>query len=110
MSALLQWVNAAPDNAATMRARLSSRKRPIPVVTAAPADGTLSRISLMMGKTLPADNRVVGEVMWRAGGPKAQTPSRDVKLTFAQIAPPPGSMVLCAASTQMVVSIRHAKR
>jgi hypothetical protein len=50
------------------------------------------------GNTLPADGQVIGQVMpgVRANAPVVadNAPSRDVKLTFAQIAPPPGSMVL----------------
>lgn len=51
------------------------------------------------GNTLPADGQVIGQVMPGVRGANApvvadNAPSRDVKLTFAQIAPPPGSMVL----------------
>ncbi len=47
----------------------------------------------------PTDDNVVGQVMPGLPGANApvvaaDSPSRDVKLTFAQIAPPPGSMVL----------------
>ena len=71
-----------------------------PVVTAAP--GQTENVvpnQPTTGNTLPADNPGVGQVMPGVPGASApvvaeNTPSRDVKLTFAQIAPPPGSMVL----------------
>jgi len=46
--------------------------------------------------TTPTAGNVVGQVMPGANAPVVSTdsPSRDVKLTFAQIAPSPGSMVL----------------
>ncbi|MGG7448029.1 cellulose biosynthesis cyclic di-GMP-binding regulatory protein BcsB [Kosakonia oryzendophytica] len=57
--------------------------------------------ALATGQMLPAANgaEVVGQVMPGVQGANApvvaeNAPSRDVKLTFAQIAPPPGSMVL----------------
>ena len=71
-----------------------------PVVTAAP--GQTENVvpnQPTAGNTLPANNQVVGQVMPGVPGANApvvaeNAPSRDVKLTFAQIAPPPGSMVL----------------
>lgn len=57
--------------------------------------------ALATGQMLPTANgaEVVGQVMPGVQGANApvvaeNAPSRDVKLTFAQIAPPPGSMVL----------------
>ncbi|SFU12118.1 cellulose synthase subunit [Kosakonia arachidis] len=46
--------------------------------------------------TTPTAGNVVGQVVSGANAPVVATdsPSRDVKLTFAQIAPPPGSMEL----------------
>lgn len=51
------------------------------------------------GQTLPPSDAPVGRVMPGVQGADApivadSAPSRDVKLSFAQIAPPPGSMVL----------------
>ena len=103
MSALPATVaNAAPDNAATTPAPTVPvvAQATDPVVTAAP--GQTENVvpnQPTMGNTLPADNPVVGQVMPGVPGASApvvaeNTPSRDVKLTFAQIAPPPGSMVL----------------
>lgn len=103
MSALPATVaNAAPDNAATTPAPTVPvvAQATDPVVTAAP--GQTENVvpnQPTTGNTLPADNPVVGQVMPGVPGASApvvaeNTPSRDVKLTFAQIAPPPGSMVL----------------
>ncbi|KZR34440.1 cellulose synthase regulator BcsB [Enterobacter genomosp. S] len=103
MSALPATVaNAAPDNAATTPAPTVPvvAQATDPVVTAAP--GQTENVvpnQPTTGNTLPADNPVVGQVMPGVPGANApvvaeNTPSRDVKLTFAQIAPPPGSMVL----------------
>lgn len=103
MSALPATVaNAAPDNAATTPAPTVPvvAQATDPVVTAAP--GQTENVvpnQPTTGNTLPAGNPVVGQVMPGVPGANApvvaeNTPSRDVKLTFAQIAPPPGSMVL----------------
>ncbi len=103
MSALPATVaNAAPDNAAATPAPTVPvvAQATDPVVTAAP--GQTENVvpnQPTTGNTLPADNPVVGQVMPGVPGASApvvaeNTPSRDVKLTFAQIAPPPGSMVL----------------
>ncbi|NUL37974.1 cellulose biosynthesis cyclic di-GMP-binding regulatory protein BcsB [Kosakonia sacchari] len=65
-----------------------------PVAT--PAPGQTESLT----PTTPTDGQnVVGQVMPGVAGANApvvaaNAPSRDVKLTFAQIAPPPGSMVL----------------
>lgn len=101
MSALPATVaNAAPDNAAATPAPTVPvvAQATDPVVTAAP--GQTENVvpnQPTTGNTLPADNPVVGQVMPGVPGASApvvaeNTPSRDVKLTFAQIAPPPGSM------------------
>ena len=94
--------NAAPDNAAATPAPTVPvvAQATDPVVTAAP--GQTENIipnQPTEGNTLPAGSQVVGQVMPGARGANApvvaeNAPSRDVKLTFAQIAPPPGSMVL----------------
>ncbi|WP_088238297.1 cellulose biosynthesis cyclic di-GMP-binding regulatory protein BcsB [Kosakonia oryzendophytica] len=73
-----------------------------PVVTQGPAQAEALRPTTpTTGQTLPAANgaAMVGQVMPGVQGANApvvaeNAPSRDVKLTFAQIAPPPGSMVL----------------
>lgn len=64
-----------------------------PVVTPAPQQAE------SLTPTTPTAGNVVGQVMPGLPGANApvvatDSPSRDVKLTFAQIAPPPGSMVL----------------
>lgn len=95
-------VNAAPDNAATTPAPTVPvvAQATDPVVTAAPGQTeNVTPNQPTAGNTLPADSPVVGQVMPGVPGASApvvaeNTPSRDVKLTFAQIAPPPGSMVL----------------
>ncbi len=103
MSALPATVaNAAPDNAATTPAPTVPvvAQATDPVVTAAPGQTeNVTPNQPTAGNTLPADSPVVGQVMPGVPGASApvvaeNTPSRDVKLTFAQIAPPPGSMVL----------------
>lgn len=103
MSALPATVaNAAPDNAATTPAPTVPvvAQATDPVVTAAPGQTeNVTPNQPTAGNTLPADSPVVGQVMPGVPGASApvvaeNTPSREVKLTFAQIAPPPGSMVL----------------
>ncbi len=65
-----------------------------PVVT--PAPGETESVT----PTMPTEGQtVIGQVMPGVQGANApvvaaNAPSRDVKLTFAEIAPPPGSMVL----------------
>lgn len=64
-----------------------------PVATPAPQQAE------SLTPTTPTAGNVVGQVMPGLPGANApvvatDSPSRDVKLTFAQIAPPPGSMVL----------------
>lgn len=94
--------NAAPDNAAATPAPTVPvvSQATEPVVTAAPGQTeNLVPNQPTAGNTLPADAQVVGQVMAGVPGANApvvmeNAPSRDVKLTFAQIAPPPGSMVL----------------
>lgn len=94
--------NAAPDNAAATPAPTVPvvAQATDPVITAAPGQ-TENVIPNQPtdGNTLPADSNVVGQVMPGVQGANApivaeDAPSRDVKLSFAQIAPPPGSMVL----------------
>lgn len=103
MSALpATMAHAAPDNAAATPAPTVPvvAQATDPVVTAAP--GQTENVVPNQpneGNTLPADQNVVGQVMPGVRGASApvvaeNAPSRDVKLTFAQIAPPPGSMVL----------------
>ncbi len=103
MSALpTTMANAAPDNAAATPAPTVPvvAQATDPVVTAAP--GQTENVvpnKPTAGNTLPADSQVVGQVMPGVRGASApvvaeNVPSRDVKLSFAQIAPPPGSMVL----------------
>ena len=71
-----------------------------PAVTAAPGQTeAVIPNQPTPGQTLPAANTPVGQVMPGVNGASAPIvadgiPSRDVKLSFAQIAPPPGSMVL----------------
>ncbi|MEP8986085.1 cellulose biosynthesis cyclic di-GMP-binding regulatory protein BcsB [Enterobacter cloacae] len=94
--------NAAPDNVAATPAPTVPvvAQATEPVVTAAPGQTeNLVPNQPTAGNTLPADTQVVGQVMPGVRGANApvvaeNAPSRDVKLTFAQIAPPPGSMVL----------------
>lgn len=110
MSALPATVaNAAPDNAAATPVPTVPvvAQATDPVVTAAP--GQTENVvpnQPTKGNTLPVNQNgaqaatpVVGQVMPGVPGANApvvadNVPSRDVKLTFAQIAPPPGSMVL----------------
>ena len=83
---------------------LSSRKQPIRLSPRHPVkQKTSCRTS--QRNTLPADGQVIGQVMPGVRGANApvvadNAPSRDVKLTFAQIAPPPGSMVLRGRNTR----------
>lgn len=97
MSALpATMANAAPENAAATAAST------VPVVAVTAASGQTENVAANLsaeGNTLSADQSVVGQVMPGVRGANApvvaeNAPSRDVKLTFAQIAPPPGSMVL----------------
>ncbi|XPE37511.1 cellulose biosynthesis cyclic di-GMP-binding regulatory protein BcsB [Shigella flexneri] len=95
--------NAAPDNAATTPAPNVPVVAQVtdPVVTAAPADGK-RRPEFSDDGQDAADNPVVGAGHARraggqcAGGCRkyAVVAASSRKLTFAQIAPPPGSMVL----------------
>ena len=94
--------NAAPGNAAATPAPTVPvvAQATDPVVTAAPGQTeNIMPNQPTEGNTLPADGQVIGQVMPGVRGANApvvadNAPSRDVKLTFAQIAPPPGSMVL----------------
>ena len=74
-----------------------------PVATPAPTQSeTLTPVTPVEGQTTPAPaagNQTPGQVMPGVPGAGAPVvadgaPSRNVKLTFADIAPPPGSMVL----------------
>jgi Bacterial cellulose synthase subunit. len=106
MSALpATMANAAPDSAAATPAPTVPvvAQATDPVITAAP--GQTEKVvpnQPVEGNTLPAAQagaQIVGQVMPGVQGANApvaveNAPSRDVKLSFAQIAPPPGSMVL----------------
>ena len=81
--------NAAPETPAATTAPVAQDAAP--AVTAAdsvapeqPADGAPQQVGTVMPGVPGANAPVVVD----------NAPSRDVKLTFAQIAPPPGSMVL----------------
>ena len=75
---------------------------PAQMANAAPAAMQAAPVQTEAEATAPAaptDEQAVGRVMPGVTGADApivasNAPSRDVKLTFAQIAPPPGSMVL----------------
>ena len=90
MSALPSMMaNAAPETPAATTAPVAQDAAP--AVTAAdsvapeqPADGAPQQVGTVMPGVPGANAPVVVD----------NAPSRDVKLTFAQIAPPPGSMVL----------------
>ena len=106
MSALpAMMAQAAPENTAATPAPTVPvvAQATDPVVTAAPTQTeNLVPNQPTEGNTLPATPtgaQAVGQVMPGVNGANApivaeNTPSRDVKLTFAQIAPPPGSMIL----------------
>ncbi len=106
MSALpAMMAQAAPENTAATPAPTVPvvAQATDPVVTAAPTQTeNLVPNQPTEGNTLPATptgTQAVGQVMPGVNGANApivaeNTPSRDVKLTFAQIAPPPGSMIL----------------
>ncbi|PEG63267.1 cellulose biosynthesis cyclic di-GMP-binding regulatory protein BcsB [Lelliottia amnigena] len=106
MSALpATMAQAAPENTAATPAPTVPvvAQATDPVVTAAPTQTeNLVPNQPTEGNTLPATPtgaQAVGQVMPGVNGANApivaeNTPSRDVKLTFAQIAPPPGSMIL----------------
>ncbi|NTX71124.1 cellulose biosynthesis cyclic di-GMP-binding regulatory protein BcsB [Lelliottia amnigena] len=106
MSALpAMMAQAAPENTAAAPAPTVPvvAQATDPVVTAAPTQTeNLVPNQPTEGNTLPATPtgaQAVGQVMPGVNGANApivaeNTPSRDVKLTFAQIAPPPGSMIL----------------
>lgn len=109
MSALpLMMTHAAPANPAATAAPGVPTVAPAtqPVVTQAPNQAeALTPTTPGEGQTMPAPagNPVIGQVMPGVQGANApvvdgSAPSRDVKLTFAQIAPPPGSMVLRGVS------------
>ncbi len=91
--------NAAPGDAADTPAMPVVAQATDPVITAAPAQTeNVVPNQPVEGNTLPAQ-QTVGQVMPGVPGANApvvadNVPSRDVRLTFAQIAPPPGSMVL----------------
>jgi hypothetical protein len=106
MSALpAMMAQAAPENTAATPAPTVPvvAQATDPVVTAAPTQTeNVVPNQPTEGNTLPATPtgaQAVGQVMPGVNGANApivaeNTPSRDVKLTFAQIAPPPGSMIL----------------
>lgn len=106
MSALpAMMAQAAPENTAATPAPTVPvvAQATDPVVTAAPTQTeNLVPNQPTESNTLPATPtgaQAVGQVMPGVNGANApivaeNTPSRDVKLTFAQIAPPPGSMIL----------------
>ncbi len=106
MSALpAMMAQAAPENTAATPAPTVPvvAQATDPVVTAAPTQTeNLVPNQPTEGNTLPATPtgaQAVGQVMPGVNGANApivaeNTPTRDVKLTFAQIAPPPGSMIL----------------
>ncbi|WP_449547286.1 cellulose biosynthesis cyclic di-GMP-binding regulatory protein BcsB [Lelliottia amnigena] len=106
MSALpAMMAQAAPENTAATPAPTVPvvAQATDPVVTAAPTQTeNLVPNQPTEGNTLPAtptSAQAVGQVMPGVNGANAtivaeNTPTRDVKLTFAQIAPPPGSMIL----------------
>ena len=106
MSALpAMMAQAAPENTAATPAPTVPvvAQATDPVVTAAPTQTeNVVPNQPTEGNTLPATPtgaQAVGQVMPGVTGANApivaeNTPSRDVKLTFAQIAPPPGSMIL----------------
>jgi hypothetical protein len=106
MSALpAMMAQAAPENTAATPAPTVPvvAQATDPVVTAAPTQTeNMVPNQPTEGNTLPATPtgaQAVGQVMPGVNGANApivaeNTPSRDVKLTFAQIAPPPGSMIL----------------
>jgi len=106
MSALpAMMAHAAPENTAATPAPTVPvvAQATDPVVTAAPTQTeNVVPNQPTEGNTLPATPtgaQAVGQVMPGVNGANApivaeNTPSRDVKLTFAQIAPPPGSMIL----------------
>ncbi len=90
MSALPSMMaNAAPEAPATTAAPVAQETDP--AVTAPE--------NVVPEQPAGADTQVIGSVLPGVPGANApvvtdNAPSRDVKLTFAQIAPPPGSMVL----------------
>jgi len=106
MSALpAMMAQAAPENTAATPAPTVPvvAQATDPVVTAAPTQTeNVVPNQPTESNTLPATPtgaQAVGQVMPGVNGANApivaeNTPSRDVKLTFAQIAPPPGSMIL----------------
>ena len=106
MSALpAMMAQAAPENTAATPAPTVPvvAQATDPVVTAAPTQTeNLVPNQPTESNTLPATPtgaQAVGQVMPGVNGANApivaeNTPTRDVKLTFAQIAPPPGSMIL----------------
>lgn len=59
-----------------------------PLINAEPAVAAQTEQNPQMGQVMPGVQGADAPVVAQNG------PSRDVKLTFAQIAPPPGSMVL----------------
>lgn len=97
--------HAAPGNPAAQVAPTVPAVAPATEPVATPAPGqteVLTPTTPTQGQTTPAPasgNQAVGQVMpgvARANAPIVadNAPSRNVKLTFAEIAPPPGSMVL----------------
>ncbi|XTZ40426.1 cellulose biosynthesis cyclic di-GMP-binding regulatory protein BcsB [Salmonella enterica] len=97
----LMMVEAAPANPAAPAVPVIAPATE-PVVTPAPTQTeNLTPATPTEDQTLPlgtTNEEVVGQVMPGVPGANspvaAAGPTRDVKLTFAQIAPPPGSMVL----------------
>lgn len=77
---------AAPDDAAATAAQATEQAEN--VVSAQPTEGDAAVQEPVVGQVMPGVRGASAPIV------AANAPSRDVKLTFAQIAPPPGSMIL----------------
>ena len=108
--------HAAPGNPAALAAPTVPAVAPAtePVATPAPGETeALTPATPTQGQATPApaaESQAVGQVMpgvTRANAPIVadSAPSRNVKLTFAEIAPPPGSMVLRVSTRTMALSL-----
>ncbi|QEM89289.1 cellulose biosynthesis cyclic di-GMP-binding regulatory protein BcsB [Kosakonia radicincitans] len=106
MKRKLSWICAVAVGVSALTPMMTSAAPSLPapnVPAVAPATDPVATPAPQQAESLtpttPTAGNVVGQVMPGLPGANApvvatDSPSRDVKLTFAQIAPPPGSMVL----------------
>ncbi|WP_090133039.1 cellulose biosynthesis cyclic di-GMP-binding regulatory protein BcsB [Kosakonia oryziphila] len=100
MKRKLSWICAVVVGVSTLTPMMTSAAPSLPAPNApavAPAMEPVATPAPQQAESLtPTAGNTVGQAMSGVNAPVVaiDSPSRDVKLTFAQIAPPPGSMVL----------------